>query len=97
MSKIRTFRNVFWVSSFRPNKQRFFFSEVESKTLLYQLGMLNNPQLKVSLIENEFTYFRGHRFSQNANQKLPRFLPYPLINFQGRNLGNFWLVFWEKR
>ena len=39
----------------------------------------------------------GHRFSQNANQKLPRFLPYPLINFQGKNLGNFWLAFWEKR
>ena len=35
----------------------------------------------------------GHRFSQNANQKLPGFLPYPLINFQGRNLGNFWLAF----
>ena len=26
-----------------------------------------------------------------------RFLPYPLINFQGRNLCNFWLEFWEKR
>ena len=30
-------------------------------------------------------------------KKLTRFLPYPLINFQGRNLGNFWLAFWEKR
>ena len=39
----------------------------------------------------------GHRFSQNANQKLSRFLPYPLINFHGRNFGNFWLAFWEKR
>ena len=39
----------------------------------------------------------GHLFSQNASQKLPRFLPYPLINVQGRNLGNFWLAFWEKR
>ena len=27
----------------------------------------------------------------------PGFLPYPLINFQGRNPGNFWLAFWEKR
>ena len=34
--------------------------------------------------------FWGHRFSQNANQKLPRLLTYPLINFQGRNLGIFW-------
>ena len=39
----------------------------------------------------------GHYFSQNANQKFEGFLPYPLINFQGRNLGNFWLAFWEKR
>ena len=39
----------------------------------------------------------GHRFSQNTNQKLQRFLPYPLINSQGRNLCNFWLIFWEKR
>ena len=39
----------------------------------------------------------GHRFSQNTNQKLTIFLPYPLINFQGRNLGNFWLAFWGKR
>ena len=39
----------------------------------------------------------GHRFSQNANQKSIRFLPYPLINFQGRNLRNFWLAFWEKQ
>ena len=39
----------------------------------------------------------GHRFSQNANQKLQRFLSYPLINFQNRNLCHFWLAFWEKR
>ena len=39
----------------------------------------------------------GHRFFQNANQNLQRFLPYPLINFQGRNLCNFWLEFWEKQ
>ena len=39
----------------------------------------------------------GHCFSKNANQKLPRCLPYPLINFQGRNLGNFWLAFSEKQ
>ena len=39
----------------------------------------------------------GHRFSQNSNQKLQRFLPYPRINLQGRNLCNFWLGFWEKR
>ena len=38
----------------------------------------------------------GHRLSKNPNQKLQRFLPYPLINFQGRNLCNFWLGFWEK-
>ena len=36
-------------------------------------------------------------FSQNPNQNLPRFLPYALIDFQGRNLGNFWMAFWEKR
>ena len=34
---------------------------------------------------------------QNADLKLPRFLPYPLINFRGRNVGNFWLAFWMKR
>ena len=39
----------------------------------------------------------GHRFSQNANQKLLGFLPYPFINFQGRNPGNNLLAFWEKR
>ena len=39
----------------------------------------------------------GHRFSQNPNQKLQRVLPYPLINFQGRSLYNFWLGFWKKR
>ena len=39
----------------------------------------------------------GHCFSQIANQEVPRFLPYPLINFQGRNLCNFCLGFGEKR
>ena len=39
---------------------------------------------------------RGHHFSQNSYQKLPRILPYTLINFQGRNHCNFWLAFWEK-
>ena len=39
----------------------------------------------------------GHRFSQNANQKLQEFLLCPLINFQGRNPCNFWLAFLEKR
>ena len=39
----------------------------------------------------------GHRFFQNPNQKLQRFLPYPLVNFQGRNLCNFWLGFWKKQ
>ena len=29
--------------------------------------------------------------------KFLRFLPYPLINFKGRNPSNFWLAFWEKR
>ena len=33
----------------------------------------------------------------SPNQKLQRFLPYPLINYQGRNLCNFWLAFWEKQ
>ena len=37
----------------------------------------------------------SHRFSQNPNQKLQRFLAYLLINFQGRNLCNFWLGFWK--
>ena len=32
----------------------------------------------------------GHRFSQNPNQKLQRFLPYPLINFQGRFRDKRW-------
>ena len=40
---------------------------------------------------------RGHHFSQNANQKFEEFLPYPLINFQGKNPSNFWLAFFEKR
>ena len=31
----------------------------------------------------------GHRFSQNANQKISRFLSYPLISFQNRNLEIF--------
>ena len=39
----------------------------------------------------------GHHFFQNANQKLQRFLPYPLITFQGRNLCNFWLASWKKQ
>ena len=30
---------------------------------------------------------------KSPNQKLQRFLPYPLINFQGRNLCNFWMAF----
>ena len=34
---------------------------------------------------------------KNANQILPRFLPYSLINFQCRNLCIFWLAFLEKR
>ena len=38
-----------------------------------------------------------HHFSQNANQKFKGFLPYPLINFQGSKISNFWLPFWEKR
>ena len=38
----------------------------------------------------------GYRFFQNPNQKLQRFLPYLLINFQSRNLCNFWLGFWKK-
>ena len=44
-----------------------------------------------------FSGVQGLSFSQNPNQKLQRFLPYPLINFQGKNPGNFWLAFWEKR
>ena len=39
----------------------------------------------------------GHPFSQNANMNTAWFLPYPVINFQGRNSSNFWLAFWEKR
>ena len=35
----------------------------------------------------------GHRFFQNTNLKLQRFLPYPLINFQGRHFCYFWLRF----
>ena len=38
----------------------------------------------------------GHCFFQNPNQKLQRFLPYPVINFQGRNLCNLWLGFRKK-
>ena len=36
-------------------------------------------------------------YPKMPTKKLPRFLPYALINFQGKNLGNFWLAFWEKR
>ena len=39
----------------------------------------------------------GHRFSQNANQKLPRFLTWKFTRGQVRSLGKFWLAFWEKR
>ena len=39
----------------------------------------------------------SHHFFQNPNQKLQRFLLSLLINFQGRNLCNFWLGFWKKR
>ena len=41
--------------------------------------------------------FCSHHFFQNANQTFEGFLPYPLINFQGRNSSNFWLAYWEKR
>ena len=57
--------------------------------------LLRFPDLKRSIkfIMNLW----GHRFSQNANQKFEGFLPYPLINFQGRNPSTFWLVFLEKQ
>ena len=57
------------------------------------LELLQCP-LKVSYIQNEFM---RSSFLSNANQKLQRFLPYPLVNFQGRNLCNFRLAFWKKR
>ena len=50
--------------------------------------------LKVSQMQNEFM---RSLFLPNASQKLQGFLPYHLINFQGRNPWNFWLTVWEKR
>ena len=44
---------------------------------LSYLGIFRSVKFRMNL--------RGHRFSQNANQKFWGFLPYPLINFQGRN------------
>ena len=39
----------------------------------------------------------GHRFFQNPNQKLQRFLPWKFIRRYGKNLCNFWLGFLGKR
>ena len=39
----------------------------------------------------------GHRFFQNPNQKLQRFLPYLLINFECKYLCNFWLGYWKNQ
>jgi hypothetical protein len=53
-----------------------------------------------SLDQREICYIKdkGHLNSEfNANQKLPRFLPWKFIRVYGKNLGNFWLEFWEKR
>ena len=41
--------------------------------------------------------FWGHRFFQNPNQKLQRFLPYLLINFECKYLCNFWLGHWKNQ
>ena len=50
--------------------------------------------LKFRLSQNEFM---KSFISKKWPEKFEGFLPYPLINFQGRNSSKFWLPFWEKR
>ena len=91
--EVRVFKTRFFLDTLSSNPfifQKFFHSwfwsvfavpsvDVTAKVIIYR---------SVKFRKNLW----GHGFSQNANQKLPGFLPYPLINFQGRNPGKFWLT-----
>ena len=55
----------------------------ESKSILWNISaLISKGQLNLELIHEVII--------SPKNQKLPGFLPYPLINFQGRTAGNFW-------
>ena len=90
-----------------PEIENRFFKIHNSTDIIIQhlcvnSGILYNQQYiycdsklpKVSEIQNYLLRSSFHP------PKIPtenyRFLPYPLIDFQGRNLCNFWLGFWEK-
>ena len=83
------------ISGDAPLGIRHRYSWIIIYTFIFPLLFIMNI---IFVLELKSVNFRmnlwGHRFSQNANQKL---LPYPLINFQGRNPSNFLLALWEKR